>query len=800
MRIPTATYRIQVNALFPLRAVRNTVEYLSGLGVSDLYLSPLLAASPGSLHGYDIVDFTRINPEIGTESDLQELVEKLKDHRMGLILDFVPNHMCITSPLNRWWWDVLKYGKDSDYREYFDIDRTNKVVLPFLAESLDDAIENGSLVIQEEEEELCLNYYSMSFPTDPQTHVIVDDLRGFIEAQHYRLAYWKEGSQQLNYRRFFTINELACLRVENFKVFADVHQKIFEWINNGWVTGLRIDHIDGLADPKGYCNLLRDRYPDLFLITEKILMNEEQLPRNWKVEGTTGYDFLNLMNGVFVDDKKIRHLLDAYARLTGVEGPFTDIVATCKDFLLRTEMQAEWKTLLSMLSKHCREYPAEIVASALAAFIISFPRYRTYFSASYSSEEDREIVRQTLDASKELNPSVPDSLWQQIEQMFDESFGPFAIRFQQTTGAVMAKGWEDTALYRYFPLLSLNEVGASALPDCTSVEAFHRENQRRCRLWPHTLLASTTHDTKRSEDVRARIHVIGEIPQIWEKTVLQWREWNLSNKIDGAPTDNDEYLLYQTLVGTWPTQPMKRKQFALYVDRIKSYMQKAIKEAKCETSWVEPNEEYEYAMQQFIQRILVQHCPFIADLDTFVLHIAQCGINNALSQMLLKIASPGIPDIYQGAESWVWTLVDPDNRHPVDFAALKKLESRPISEEAVKFSPTRKALNYRKQQSDLFLEGEYIPLEVIGTRERNAIAFSREYSDKRVIVLAGRFWTELSGDDPWKETAIVLDEGDRPLHNLFTDSIIRPKKRNGQWMLALSEGFEGLPISMLEQR
>jgi (1->4)-alpha-D-glucan 1-alpha-D-glucosylmutase len=525
-------------------------------------------------------------------------------------------------------------------------------------------------------------------------------LHELIKAQPYRFAQWRVAADDINYRRFFDINDLAALRTENEAVLNKTHQFIFDLVTQGKIDGLRIDHPDGLYDPASYLQQLRDRLTaeldpqnrQAYLIVEKILTGKERMRPEWPVDGTTGYEFANLVNGLFVDRSNAEKMERIYRSFSGDTPDFNDLVYLCKKLILKVVLASELTVLSNLLSKialanrYTCDFTLNSLRSALAEIIANFPVYRTYVNAHNVSEEDRRYVNQAIRAAKKRSNAADLSIFDFITRIllvdvngtgagwYKQAVLRFAMKFQQVTAAVMAKGLEDTAFYRYNRLISLNEVGGNPGRFGFSVEEFHRANQERLSDWPDSMLASSTHDSKRSEDVRARINVLSELPVLWRLHLRRWRDWNRAKKRmldeNPAPTRNDEYLLYQTLVGAWPTEALDDDGWNKFVDRIQQYMLKAAREAKEQTSWANTNPDYESALSEFVS-VILERSPknrFLPNLEEFANRISRIGLFNSLSQTLLKMTSPGIPDTYQGNELLHFTLVDPDNRQPVDYA------------------------------------------------------------------------------------------------------------------------------------
>jgi (1->4)-alpha-D-glucan 1-alpha-D-glucosylmutase len=689
-----------------------------------------------------------------------------------------------------------------------------------------------------------------------------DQLEALLKEQAYRLSFWRVTNDEINYRRFFDINSLVSMHVENEEVFEAMHTLIFKYIKQGWITGLRIDHVDGLFDPQQYfvrlqqaCGALASQESHeqigchFYVIVEKILVGNERLRAQWQVFGTTGYDYLNLLNGLFVMTENRAIIKQIYDHFIDYHSEMTQAMYICKKLILIVAMSSELHILARQLEKVCeqhrwsRDFTLETLRSALRDVIACFPVYRSYIRLEdmHVQAEDRKYIVKAIQHAKRLNPASDPSIFDFIESVLLLEDPPelteeqlltrrdFIMRFQQLTGPVTAKGVEDTAFYRYYPLTSLNEVGMDPLSFGTDVEIFHQKNQERLQTWPHTLLATSTHDTKRSEDVRARINVLSENPEEWKKALHQWSQLNRSRKIliDGGqevPDYNEEFLLYQTLIGTWPLYPMDANARAQYIDRIQKYMLKAIKEAKIHTSWINPNEEYEQGIQEFVRRILDLEPDnhFLKDFEKFIVSIIRAGMFNSLSQTLLKMTTPGIPDFYQGSELWEFNLVDPDNRRPVDYSnrqsLLAMLKQKAQEDRGslvthlmetpedgrIKLYLIAQVLNFRLQHSALFKEGDYVPLEVKGEKSKNVVAFSRTKEKKQIIVVVGRFYTLLANSpsinpigEVWKDTRLVFPaqiEGE--FRDLLSGLIFSGKQDQA---FQAQQVFSKLPIAILEK-
>lgn len=715
-----------------------------------------------------------------------------------------------------------------------------------------------------------------------------DFLDALLNQQLYRLSQWSVATEEINYRRFFDINDLAAIRMENPLVFRETHKLIFKLIREGKVTGLRIDHPDGLYNPLEYFQRLQKncflykrhdlpRYltetPDreaeilrqfnellstnprtkaFYIIGEKILIRGEKIPEDWPVSGTTGYDFLNSLNGIFVETTNVKIFDDIYSRFIRSKLNFQNIVYEKKKLIMEVIMSSEVNTLghylnrLSEKNRHTRDFTLNSLTNAIKEVIAFFPVYRTYIKPSEATERDRRYIEIAVSKAKRKNPAMSESVFDFLKDVlllkYPENFKDadqrewldFVMKFQQVTGPVTAKGIEDTTFYICNRLVSLNEVGGSPERFGIPMETFHGQNIERSKFWPHTLIATSTHDSKRSEDVRARINVLSEIPDEWRECLTRWRRLNKKNVvvIEGqtAPEPNEEYLLYQTLIGAWPIEPKTGPEYEIFKKRIKDYMVKALREAKVNTSWINPNTNYENIVMRFIEAILnnTRRNKFLKDFQIFQKKISHCGMYNSLSQTLLKITSPGIPDFYQGTELWDFSLVDPDNRRPVDYnirihllEEFKRNEQEmPLWELAkeltinkdngkIKLYLIYKALNYRKNNKEIFECGEYVPLEVMGEKTVNVCAFARKTGSSTALVVAPRFITRLMqqpeslpfGKDVWKDSFIMIpdEESGRKYRNIFTGEVVTTIRHKESTILYLSEIFTHFPVALMER-
>jgi (1->4)-alpha-D-glucan 1-alpha-D-glucosylmutase len=680
---------------------------------------------------------------------------------------------------------------------------------------------------------------------DPRSFDRLDEL---LNAQSYRLAFWRVAAEEINYRRFFDVNDLAAIRVELPEVFDAVHKLLFELVASGAVTGLRIDHPDGLYRPLEYFEKLQMRCAKalrvplpkegraIYLIVEKILTGEEQLPQNWPVHGTTGYGFANQVAGVLVDHNAEGAIAKIFKRFIGHSLHFGHLVYAKKRLVMRISLANEVNVLgtmvdrLSEQNRWFRDYTLEALARAVRETIACFPVYRTYLEPGKPvSEEDRAVIERAVAAAKRRNPAIEESVFNFLRDLllfrFPENLdeeqraahAEFVLKFQQFTGPITAKGLEDTVFYIYNRLAALNEVGGEPQLFGLSVETFHERNLRRQRDWPASLLATSTHDSKRSEDVRARMLAISEIPPLWGRSLQKWRTTNrrFKKQIDDAeaPDAGEEYLLYQTLLGTWPVDldgapvPLVGPKF---IARIQRYMAKALKEAKLNTSWIQPNENWDDAMQEFVARILEAgpRNKFLPAFLPVVAEIARLGAINSLAQTVIKLTAPGVPDIYQGTEIWDDSLVDPDNRRPIDYARrremLTQIENVPANElmqcwpdGRIKMRLTQRLLHLRRENPELFREGIYEPINFGGAFADCAIGFVRRHRNRAIIVIVPRLSSRVGFPpigDRWQDTHVVRPAGMSNLRDVFSDRKVRVENSQLRLAVAMSQ----LPFAVLQ--
>ena len=860
IRAPRATYRIQLNARFTFRDATSLVPYLARLGISHVYCSPYFKARPGSVHGYDVVDHNCFNPEIGTAAEFEDFVATLRAHGMGHIVDFVPNHVGV-GPENAWWMDVLENGAQSRYAAFFDIDwSTAKLLIPVLGDNYGAVLERGELQLREHDApgRYSVFYHEHRFPIARKDYELAsrllaageppssEVLHELLEAQAYRLAYWRVAADEINYRRFFDVNDLAALRMENDDVFEATHRLLLQLIGAGKIDGLRIDHPDGLHDPAGYFERLQQRAGPIYLLVEKILAGFERLPEHWPVSGTTGYNFTNVLNGLFVDSAARGRMDRTYRAFIGESSSWRDVAYEGKQLVLDTSLAAELNVLTRALTRiaradrHTRDFTANSLREALIETIACFPVYRTYVGEN-ASTEDRRFIDWAIAVAKRRSSRVDTLLFDFLRSVLLvempaanaellRQVRAFAMRFQQVTAPVTAKGVEDTALYRFHRLSSLNEVGGD--PDLfgVSVRAFHADARHRIRHWPDEMLATSTHDTKRSEDVRCRIDVLSEMPALWRKLLARWSLMNRARKreIDGlpAPGPNQEYLLYQTLLGSWPLEPMDEAALTVYRERIEAYMLKASREAKTRTSWSDVSASYEEALTQFIRAVLDPRDGnlFFGELREAQLRIARFGLLNGLSQTLCKLAAPGVPDIYQGNDIWDFSLVDPDNRRPVDYAlrarmleslqnagtdpaSLARSLTESLGDGRAKLYLTWKVLQHRSRHATLFREGEYLPARTTGEHAAHLCAFGRRREDEFVLAIAPRLYSSLLGDsgsqplgnEVWADTAIELPRklAAASLYNLLDGRTLPVQQHGDRRFIAVGAALAHFPVALL---
>ncbi len=989
LRRPSATYRIQIHGGFRLDDVTRIVDYLHGLGISDCYLSPYLEARPGSTHGYDVFDHSRMSSEIGDDSAHERLLARLRALGMGRVIDIVPNHMGVAGA-NRSWLAMLETGPQALSARFFDVDWDpvrgelhGRVLLPLLEDLYGKVLEAGLITLERDGGSLWIYYRDHRLPLHPRSYGLVlgrhepefrgpfegddddvaeflsirdsarhlpmrdelepekieelrrekevikrrlarlcaassrirksldadvasyrgnvgdpasfDALHGLLEEQVYRLACWRVASEEINYRRFFDVTELAGLRTEDPHVFDAAHALIFRWVVEGGVTGLRVDHPDGLADPLGYFRKLqeelflqacrrrlesagrgddwsrvvdpiRTRYqtalaqaPDSPLarrfpvVAEKILSRGELLPADWPIDGTVGYEFLNALNGVFIDRAGSATIEETYRTFTGDDLSIAEVLHKSK-VLVERELLASELTMLSRLlyrvaekDRRTRDFTLNDLARALREVIACFGVYRTYIQpGDPASEADRVEIERAVGRARRRKPSIDESVFRLIRDVLSLEFPErlesgarelwkrLAIRFQQTTGPVQAKGLEDTTFYRHVPLVSMNEVGGDPSRFGNPPSTFHALNLHRLSQWPAGLSTTATHDTKRGEDARIRIDALSEFSDEWRGCLDRWSQENAGEKRDvrktQAPDPVEEYFFYQTLIGSWPFEAMDGTIPEGYTTRVQSTMVKAAREAKRNTTWTDSDPSYADALRHFVAGVLEGPGArsFLDDFFPFVRKIARIGAVHSLAQAVLKLASPGVADIYQGSELWDFNLVDPDNRRPVDYgrragfldlirdrlgagssrAELARELFADFENGAIKLYVLWTGLTHRKGNQELYFKGDYRSVSVRGEHRRHVVALSRRWSGQSVLAVVPRLVSRMMGPEAsraplgletWNDTRLVLPRSTRPdrWRDLMTDRVIEARTHEGRYVLDVGLIFRDLPLAML---
>jgi (1->4)-alpha-D-glucan 1-alpha-D-glucosylmutase len=894
MSRPTATYRIQLRGETTLGKAAELAGYFASLGISHLYASPIFTATPGSTHGYDVANFAEVDPAIGGMAGFERLSEALKAHGIGLILDFVPNHMGAT-PFNPWWRDILEWGQESDFAEHFDIDwNAPKLIVPALGQPYGEALRDGLFGLQLDDRDggVSLTYYDLRLPLtppsyariltrieaepftelarrfavakpetagaskqelaalahDPAVRLLIDEaiaatvadqaaLHELHEAQIWRASYWRAAREGLTYRRFFEIADLVGVRVERPRVFDDVHALLREMVAAGRVQGLRLDHIDGLADPKTYLQRLQEAIggeEPAYLLVEKILGPGEALRPTWPVAGTTGYEFIEALAGLFVDPAGVAGFDAAYQAFLGAPVDYAAMVRETKRRMLTRNLAGELESLRDLAKGIAerdpitRDYGGDSLRRAIVELAAALPVYRTYVNVSGPDEQDLAIVAASADAAKAAREVEDEGAVDFVARMLRLDFPDperqgaalaFAARFQQTTGPVMAKALEDTVFYRYNRLIALNEVGGEPEKFGAPVEAFHRAMQARLAEQPFGLTATATHDTKRGEDARARLYALSEMPEAWAEAVSAWSGMLgcCRGEADGAPAPEPEmeWLFYQALAGVWPANlhAADASGVAALAERMDAYMLKVVREAKLRTSWTSPAVAYEEKVSAFVRGAL-SHGAFVEDFVRRAAPICLAGAVTSLSQLAIKLAAPGVPDIYQGTELWDLSLVDPDNRRPVDYGGLlSDVDSIEAVEPDALLADWRSGrpklrlleagLRLRREHPALFGGGEYIPLQASGDLAEHVLAFARRHGDEWLILVATRLPLRLIGGgtarplvDParWEDTCITTPEEVAGLR--FRDVVFEQEIAVGKELQA-TEALAYFPAALL---
>ena len=857
-RIPSSTYRLQLHKGFTFDDAAAIADYLCELGISHVYSSPYLQAAPDSMHGYDVVDHTKVNEELGGVAAHERFCKKLGERKLGQVLDIVPNHMSLGKE-NRFWWDVLENGASSRYASFFDIDwqpyeerLRNKVLVPVLADQYGRVLQAGDIKLVRHGNSFQVECAGQNLPVAPQSlatilakaaeyaksdtlnflaasfgrlpapeyvdrrmilarhrdkavlkgllsrlcleepgvgdaldHAVAelnadkDALDDFLNQQNYRLAYWKTADQQLGYRRFFDVNTLIGLRVEREHVFEETHALVLDWLRRGILDGVRVDHPDGLRDPLQYFRRLREHAPEAWIVAEKILEPGEFLRESWPIEGTSGYDFLNVALGVLVSPEGMKELNAIYEEFTSEPADFRPIAHEKKINVTQEALGSDVNRLTTLLVEICesnrdqRDYTRAEMRRAIREVAACFAIYRSYVEPTRAeiTDEDREYIGRAIECAKEKRPDIGAGLFDFLGDVLTmevkgKQETEFLRRFQQFTPPVMAKGVEDTAFYCYNRLVAMNEVGGDPGSNGLSVAEFHAYNAKMQATHPHTMTTLSTHDMKRSDDVRARLAVLSEMPGPFGGVLNRWSRMNndLRAELFGGgqgdmPDRNTEYMLYQTLIGAWP----------ITAERMQDYMLKATREAKQRTSWTVNNAKFEEALHKFIEAVM-QHAPFVTNLEQFVETVKMAGRVNSLAQTLMKHTAPGVPDLYQGSELWDLSLVDPDNRRPVDYPLrtkllreIKRLPANGAAAEVMrrgdeglpKMWTIHQALCLRRERPQSFgAEAGYTPLKVTGSKAGHVIGYLR---GEGVATVVPRLVASLGGG--WMETAVELPQG-----------------------------------------
>jgi malto-oligosyltrehalose synthase len=758
--IPRATYRLQLHREFPFDAATGIVPYLARLGISHLYASPILAARPGSMHGYDTINPTAINPELGGRTGLDRLSEALRAHAMGLIIDIVPNHMAAVAE-TPWWWDVLRAGRDSRYAEHFDIEWEDsdpelhgKVLLPCLGDTLEACLERGEITLAEAGGARVIRYFDQRFPIDPRSDG--PDLPSLLQKQNYVLACWREAATRINWRRFFDINQLVALRMDRETVFQDYHRLILDLREQGIIDGVRVDHVDGLADPIGYCRKLRAALgPDAYFVVEKILHADERLGAEWPIHGTSGYDFMDEVAAVLHDPDGEAALTGLWQALSGDRRAFAGVASDARREILERLFPRQRDRLLVALRAMELQADDAALPKALDALLAALRHYRTYGDDSGFGAADALELEFAANTARPLLNTAGAAALAEICRVLPKA--PVRQRFEQLSATLTAKAVEDTAFYRYGRLLSRNEVGSDPGELALPVAQFHIDAARRRATFPAAMLVTATHDTKRGEDHRARLAVLSELAEEWQALAMRW-----SGQYP-APDPAVGLMIWQTIIGAWPPD----FEAAAYYKRLEEWLVKALREAKQRTAWDAPDEGFERACKGYLAYLFDPNRGFLAEAEAFVARIAPIGIRNSLAQTVLRLTAPGVPDLYQGTEFWDFSLVDPDNRRPVDFgaraAALTEMPDLAMlldegRDGRIKQAVIARLLCFRQRHAALFADGNYEPLEASGAKAAHLIAFCRRYRGEALIVVVPRLTANLGSavGAVWQGTLIAM--------------------------------------------
>lgn len=880
MKIPSSTYRIQLHRGFTFRDLESIIDYLHTLGISTIYAAPIFQATPGSMHGYDVTDPHSINADIGTLSDLRSLAEKLRSKNMSWIQDIVPNHMAF-NPLNFRLMDVLERGPASPYYHYFDIDWTHpspnffgKLQVPFLGDALEACIEKNEIKVSFSEKGFTIDYLTTSYPLSLSAFEILFSekeflsLKEFVEAgraigdhkqwrhhkrlfissvledgkklamvtagltkinsdsvslsrlldyQYYRLTHWQDTANEINYRRFFTVNDLICLRMEDADVFNEYHSFIYSLYKEDLIQGLRVDHIDGLRDPSGYISRLRNLFgEECYMIAEKILESKEAIPNYWPLQGTSGYEFLGHVNRLMTSIKGAKEMLAFYVELVPQLLDYKDLVWASKQFILQKQMAGEWNNITRhfIQSDPGKSFDPERIKQALGALMIAFPVYRIYPDKLPLRKTDWSVFEKAFDYAAIKQPDLNPELDYLHSLIVGENSEPetltFLQRLMQFTGPLTAKGVEDTTFYIYHALLSHDEVGDSPYHPAMSISAFHQTMSERQQQVPLSLNATSTHDTKRGEDARLRLNVLCEFTDEWKDLVKHWFETNTMYRSvtngRACPSVNDEYFIYQSIIAGFPEDFTVTEVF---LERLIAYQTKALREAKTFTDWAHPDTGYEAAYMNFIRQIMKKDSTFLQSMVPFLHKICERAYVYSLSQVLIKLTAPGIPDIYQGCELWDLSFVDPDNRRPVDFQLRAELLDDVIRQEVhgpetlfgflkarrsqgmEKLFLTSKVLNFRRHHAHVFTAGTYLPLQIV-SNVTTAVCYARHTPEKWVIVICPLAYNHEIGKESLSDHIILPETSPGHWVNVLTGEEIQ-----AQGKLYLSQCLKFFPMALL---
>jgi len=867
MKAPTTTYRLQLNKDFTFDHLNNIISYLSVLGIDTVYASPILKAVPGSNHGYDGIDMHSINPEIGSLQQFIELKKLLDERGLSWLQDIVPNHMAFDTG-NQWLMDLLEHGPSSSYCDYFDTSLSSEwfesqpLMIPTLGKALDEVIDEQDIKIVLHNNKLHFQYFDQYWPLSAEsaqqlrakfsngnnpgsdeksligttsfgkfldkTNASKTKLRKLLAQQHYRLCHWQETDKHINFRRFFTVNGLLCLQINKEEVFRDVHQLIGELLEQHIIDGLRIDHIDGIYDPTAYLkDLRRLAGNDTYIVAEKILEHNEELPLNWPIAGATGYEFLAATNNLLIDASGEKAFSKFYEKYVGKQPSLKKQQRDKKAAILTQHMQGEVNQLAALFIRLQLADGAEIpkvknLAKIIASFLVLFPTYRSYATSFPCAESDFQQIDAVCQKLKKNNPDYPlevQLFWAACRRAqlgddatYAERFSRFFGRCMQFTGPAMAKGVEDTLMYTYNRFLGSNEVGDHPANFGLAIDKFHTFMAHRQREWPAALNTSATHDTKRGEDARARLQVLTACPSLWTATVKKWHKFIKQQYQGTLPHANDRYAIFQAIFASCPMPDDEDPKFE---ERLLAYLTKYLREGKERSDWAQPNEQYEEDSKAFARFLLIEGNDFQHTLSKLLRQLNDFAIVNSLCQVILKFTSPGVPDVYQGTELWDFSFVDPDNRRPVDFVKrtnyLQEITAIVAPEQAatlwqertngkIKLWLTQRLATLRKQSKSLSAKGSYVPLSVEGKYQKHVLAFARQHRNSWTIVVLPLHLASIEKlhkrsmtDFDWADTRVILPTEE----NVSWHDCLRATEGEGNELL-LSAIFKDIPFAVLQ--